>query len=54
MPYKKKQELCRQEIRFCMQFFFGKCLLEYKIRFEVEKKRKNVWGNFKFTFSKFV
>ena len=35
----------------CKIFFFGKCLFEYKIRFEVEKQRKNFWSNFNFTWN---
>ena len=42
--------LCRQKIKICMQkLFLGKCLLEYKFRFAVVKKKtKKTWGNFSF------
>ena len=38
------------KIKFCMQnFFFGNCLIDYKIQFAV-KKLKHFWGNFKIIF----
>ena len=34
--------LCTQKTKFCMQnFFFGKCLLAYKIDLRLKKKTKN-------------
>ena len=37
--------------KFCMlKKFFRKCLFVYQILFEVEKKNKIFWANFKITF----
>ena len=41
-----------KKFKFASKFFFGKCLVAYKICFEVEKKRTHFWGNFNFTFFK--
>ena len=42
-----------KKLKFACKILFGKCLFEYKIQFEVEKNRKNVWGNFNSTWKIF-
>ena len=33
-----------KKLKFTCKTFFGKCLFEYKIRFEVEKKNEKIFG----------